>query len=70
MDFQKKKASPRTGLGRRRLSGASTPNVGRAGSSVRGAAKELGLFFAGEGELVEWTPADLEWVYSVAEELS
>jgi len=32
--------------------------------------KELTLFFGGAGELVDWTPATLEWVYSVEEELA
>ena len=32
--------------------------------------KELSLFFGGAGELVDWTPATLEWVYSVEEELA
>jgi nucleoside-diphosphate kinase len=34
------------------------------------ARKELALFFAGSGELCDWTPATLEWVYSVEEELA
>ena len=34
------------------------------------ARTELALFFAGAGELVDWTPATLEWVYSVQEELA
>ncbi|MEO0660657.1 MAG: nucleoside-diphosphate kinase [Planctomycetota bacterium] len=31
---------------------------------------ELGLWFAEAGELSDWNPADLEWRYSVKEELS
>lgn len=34
------------------------------------AKKELALFFGGAGELVDWKPATLEWVYSVEEELA
>ncbi len=34
------------------------------------AKQELALFFGGSGELVDWTPATLEWVYSVEEELA
>jgi len=45
-------------------------NLVHGSDGPESATKELGLFFAGEGEIVEWTPADLEWVYSVAEELS
>jgi nucleoside-diphosphate kinase len=45
-------------------------NLVHGSDGPESAAKELGLFFAGDDEIVEWTPADLEWVYSVAEELS
>lgn len=31
---------------------------------------ELGLWFADAAELSDWTPADLEWRYSVKEELA
>ena len=31
---------------------------------------ELGLWFADSGELSDWNPADLEWRYSVKEELA
>lgn len=34
------------------------------------ARTELALFFGGSGELVDWKPATLEWVYSVEEELA
>jgi nucleoside-diphosphate kinase len=45
-------------------------NLVHGSDGKESAAKELGLFFGGEGEIVEWTPADLEWVYSAAEELA
>lgn len=44
-------------------------NLVHGSDGAESAAKELALFFGGEGELVDWTPADLAWVYSVAEEL-
>ena len=31
---------------------------------------ELGLWFSDAAELSDWTPADLEWRYSVKEELA
>ena len=31
---------------------------------------ELGLWFSDAGELSDWTPSDLEWRYSVKEELA
>ena len=45
-------------------------NLVHGSDGPESATKELALFFGAEGEIVEWTPADLEWVYSVAEELS
>jgi len=45
-------------------------NLVHGSDGPESATKELALFFGGEGEVVDWTPADLEWVYSVAEELS
>jgi nucleoside-diphosphate kinase len=45
-------------------------NLVHGSDGVESATKELGLFFGGKGEIVEWTPADLEWVYSAAEELA
>ena len=45
-------------------------NLVHASDSPEAAKKELGLFFPGKDELVEWTPATLEWIYSVEEELA
>ena len=45
-------------------------NLVHGSDGPESAEKELALFFGQPDELVEWTPADLEWVYSVAEELS
>ncbi|MBK7642072.1 MAG: nucleoside-diphosphate kinase [Planctomycetes bacterium] len=45
-------------------------NLVHGSDGPESAAKELKLFFAGAGELVDWTPATLEWVYSVEEELA
>ena len=45
-------------------------NLVHGSDGKESATKELGLFFGGKGEIVEWTPADLEWVYSAAEELA
>ncbi len=44
-------------------------NLVHGADSPESAARELCLFFADEGELLEWTPATLAWTYSVAEEL-
>ncbi len=44
-------------------------NLVHGSDSAEAAARELALFFPAPGELVDWTPATLEWVYSVAEEL-
>jgi nucleoside-diphosphate kinase len=45
-------------------------NMVHASDSPEAACKELGLFFAEEGDLVEWQPVDLGWTYNIAEELS
>jgi len=45
-------------------------NLVHGSDGPESAAKELALFFGGAGELVDWTPATLEWTYSVAEELA
>lgn len=44
-------------------------NLVHGSDSPESAANELSIFFPEEGELVDWTPATLEWNYSVAEEL-
>ncbi len=44
-------------------------NLVHASDAEDTAKFELGLWFGGEGELSDWTPADLEWRYSVKEEL-
>ena len=45
-------------------------NLVHGSDGPESAAKELALFFGEQGEIVEWTPADLAWIYSVSEELS
>ncbi|HVS18653.1 MAG TPA: nucleoside-diphosphate kinase [Planctomycetota bacterium] len=45
-------------------------NLVHGSDGPESAAKELALFFGGEGELVDWTPSTLEWTYSVSEELT
>jgi nucleoside-diphosphate kinase len=45
-------------------------NLVHGSDGPEAAQKELALFFAGPGELCDWTPATLEWVYSVEEELA
>jgi nucleoside-diphosphate kinase len=45
-------------------------NMVHASDGPEAAAKELGLFFGDEGDLVEWDPVDLGWTYNIAEELS
>ncbi|MFT7671228.1 MAG: nucleoside-diphosphate kinase [Planctomycetota bacterium] len=45
-------------------------NMVHASDSSESATKELGLFFAGDSELVDWEPANLGWTYNVEEELS
>jgi hypothetical protein len=37
--------------------------------SPEAAKKELAHFFPDAGEIVEWNPAALNWIYSVEEEL-
>lgn len=44
-------------------------NLVHGSDGPESAANELSIFFDGEGELVDWKPANLEWVYSVKEEL-
>ena len=45
-------------------------NLVHGSDGPESAQKELALFFGQPGELVDWTPATLEWTYSAAEELS
>ncbi len=45
-------------------------NMVHASDSPEAATKELGLFFAEEGDLLDWEPVDLGWSYNVEEELS
>ena len=44
-------------------------NLIHGSDSPEAARREIELFFA-EGELVEWNPAGLDWLYDRAEELS
>lgn len=44
-------------------------NLVHASDSAESAKTELALFFASAEETVEWTPANLPWIYSVEEEL-
>ena len=44
-------------------------NLVHGSDGPESAAHELGLFFAEDGELVDWTPSTLGWVYNVEEEL-
>ena len=44
-------------------------NLVHGSDGPEAAQKELELFFPEQGELVEWTPVTLPWVYSVEEEL-
>jgi nucleoside-diphosphate kinase len=44
-------------------------NLVHASDGAESAATELALFFPDKDELVDWEPANLAWVYSVAEEL-
>lgn len=44
-------------------------NLVHGSDSAAAAGRELGLFFGGEGEIVEWTPSDLDWRYNRGEEL-
>ena len=45
-------------------------NLVHGSDSPEAAAKELALFFPEAEETVEWTPANLPWMYNVAEELN
>ena len=45
-------------------------NLVHGSDGPEAAASELALFFPGEGELIDWKPADLAWRYNVEEELS
>lgn len=45
-------------------------NLVHASDGPDSAAFELGLWFPDAGELASWKPADLEWRYSVKEELA
>lgn len=45
-------------------------NLVHGSDGPESAASELALFFGEAGELCEWTPANLGWVYSIKEELS
>ncbi|HIF40147.1 MAG TPA: nucleoside-diphosphate kinase [Planctomycetes bacterium] len=45
-------------------------NLVHASDSSESAATELALWFPDADELVEWSPADLEWRYNVGEELA
>jgi nucleoside-diphosphate kinase len=44
-------------------------NLVHGSDSPEAAAKELKLFFPDKGELVDWTPSNLAWSYSIEEEL-
>jgi nucleoside-diphosphate kinase len=44
-------------------------NLVHGSDSPEAAKKELAHFFPDAGEIVEWTPANLGWIYSVEEEL-
>lgn len=43
-------------------------NLIHGSDSPESAEREVGLFF-GDGEIQEWTPADLNWTYDASEEL-
>ena len=45
-------------------------NLVHGSDGPEAAQRELALFFPEPGELVQWTPCNLEWLYSVAEELA
>ena len=45
-------------------------NLVHASDSCESAAMELALWFPDGAELVDWSPADLEWRYNVGEELA
>jgi nucleoside-diphosphate kinase len=44
-------------------------NLVHGSDSPEAAARELKLFFSEKDELVDWTPSNLEWSYSISEEL-
>lgn len=44
-------------------------NLVHGSDSPEAAKKELALFFPEKGELVDWTPSNLGWTYSIEEEL-
>lgn len=44
-------------------------NLVHASDGPESAKTELALFFPEAGETVEWTPANLPWIYNVEEEL-
>jgi len=44
-------------------------NLVHGSDSPEAAKKELALFFPEKNELVDWTPSNLGWTYSVEEEL-
>lgn len=45
-------------------------NLVHASDGQESAQSELCMWFADSGELVEWTPADLDWRYDAREELA
>ena len=45
-------------------------NLVHGSDGPESAEKELALFFGDASEVVEWTPANLPWLYNVEEELS
>ncbi|MDZ4773246.1 MAG: nucleoside-diphosphate kinase [Planctomycetota bacterium] len=44
-------------------------NLVHGSDSPEAAAQELQLFFPDKGELIDWTPSNLAWSYSIEEEL-
>jgi nucleoside-diphosphate kinase len=44
-------------------------NLVHGSDSPEAAKKELALFFPEKGELIDWTPSNLAWSYSIEEEL-
>lgn len=44
-------------------------NLVHGSDSPEAAQRELELFFGGRDELVDWTPSNLAWSYSIEEEL-
>jgi nucleoside-diphosphate kinase len=45
-------------------------NLVHGSDGAESAAKELALFFSEPGDLVDWKPIDLVWIYNVEEELA